>query len=107
MLKTISKGLEAVAAKRLSYLVEIYELLPENRFGGRLNKSSGRATDLLVEKIHGAWWAYRVLSLVSLDMQGAFKGVHSSMLADRLRQWRVPGDPVAWIESFCNREKLW
>ena len=57
---------------------------------------------MLVEKTHEAWRAYRVLSLVSFDVQGAFNGVRPSILAERLRERRIPGDLVAWIESFRN-----
>jgi hypothetical protein len=105
LLETISKGLEAVVARRLSYLAETYRLLPENHFGGRPNRSAEQALNLLVEKIYEAWRAYRVLSLVSFDVQGAFNGVHPSVLADRLRERRVPGDLVTWIESLCNGRK--
>lgn len=38
-------------------------------------------------------------------MQGAFNGVHPPALAERLRERRIPGDLVAWIESFCNGRK--
>jgi hypothetical protein len=102
LLQTISKGLKAVIAKRLSYLAETYILFSENQFGGRPNRSAEQALDLLVEKRHEAWRADRVLSLVSFDVQGAFNGVYLLMLADRLRERRVPGNLVAWIESFCN-----
>lgn len=105
LLETISKGLEAVVARRLSYLAEKYRLLPENHFGGRPHRSAEQALNLLVEKIHEAWRVYKTLSLVSFDVQGAFNGVHPSVLADRLRERRVPGDMVAWIESFCNGRK--
>lgn len=50
LLETISKGLEAVVARRLSYLAETYRLLPENHFGGRPNRSAEQALNLLVEK---------------------------------------------------------
>jgi hypothetical protein len=105
LLEMISKGLEAVVARRLSYLAEAYRLLPENHFGGRPGRSAEQALNLLVEKIHEAWRAYRVLSLVSFDVQGAFNGMHPSVLAERLRERRIPGDLVAWIESFCNGRK--
>ena len=95
LLETISKGLEAVVARRLSYLAETYRLLPENHFGGRPQRSAEQALNLLVEKIHEAWRVYKVLSLVSFDVQGAFNGVHPSVLAGRLRERRVPGDLVA------------
>lgn len=86
LLRTISKGLEAVIAKRLSCLAEKYRLLPGNHFGRRPNRSAKQILNLLVEKIHEAWRAYRVLSLESFDVQGAFNGVHPSVLADRLRE---------------------
>jgi hypothetical protein len=105
LLETISKALKAIVARRLSYLAETYRLLPENHFGGRPNRSTEQALNLLVGKIHEAWRAYRVLSLVSFDVQGAFNGVHPSVLADRLRERRIPGDLVTWIESFCNGRK--
>jgi hypothetical protein len=92
-------------ARRLSYLAKTHRLLPDNHFGGRPKKSAEQALNLLVEKIHEAWRAYKTLSLVSFDVQGAFNGVHPSVLAERLRERRVPGDLVAWIESFCNRRK--
>lgn len=88
----MSKGLEAVVARRLSYLAETYTLLPKIHFGGRPNRSAEQALNLLVEKIHEAWRACRVLSLVSFDVQGAFNGTHSSVLAERLRERRVPMD---------------
>jgi hypothetical protein len=53
-LQTISKGLEVVVARRLSYLAETYRLLPENHFGGRLQRLVEQALNLLVEKIHEA-----------------------------------------------------
>jgi hypothetical protein len=54
-----------------------------------------------VKKIHEAWRTYRVLSLVSFDVQGAYP----SVLANRWRERRIPGDLVAWVESFCNGRK--
>jgi hypothetical protein len=39
LLPTISKGLEAVVAARLSYIVEKYSLLLDNHFGVRPRRS--------------------------------------------------------------------
>lgn len=38
LLNTLGKLLEAVVARRLSYLTEKHGLLPDTQFGGRLNK---------------------------------------------------------------------
>jgi hypothetical protein len=80
-LETTSKGLEALVARRLSYMAETFRLLPENHFGGRPNRSAEQALNLLVEKIHEGWRVYKTLSLVSFGTQGAFNGVHPSVLA--------------------------
>jgi hypothetical protein len=87
------------------HLFLTYRLLPEKHFGGRPNRLAEQALNLLVEKIYEACRTYRVLSLVSFDVQGAFGGVHPSVLANQLQERRIPGDLVAWIESFCNGRK--
>ncbi len=43
LLETISKGLEVVVARRLSYLAETYILRPEDQFGGRPRRSGDQA----------------------------------------------------------------
>lgn len=102
LLPTISKGLEAVIAARLSYLAEEKGLLPKNHFGARPKRSAEQALNVLVERIHEAWRGKRTLSLVSFDVQGAFNGVHSSVLYRRLLQRRVPTQMAAWIQDFCQ-----
>ena len=105
LLPTISKGLEAVIAARLSYLAEEYSLLPKNHFGARPKRSAEQALNVLVERIYEAWRGKRTLSLVSFDVQGAFNGVHSSVLSRRLRQRRVPRQIAAWVEDFCQNRQ--
>ncbi|GIZ44655.1 hypothetical protein CKM354_000785200 [Cercospora kikuchii] len=102
LLPTISKGLECIVATRLSYLAERYSLLPDNHFGARKQRSSEQALDILVEKISEAWRGNRVLSLVTLDVQGAFNGVHPAILERRLGERGVPSKIVRWIRSFCE-----
>ena len=103
LLPTISKGLEAIVATRLSYLAERYSLLPTNHFGGRKQRSCEQALDVLIEKILEAWRANKVLSLVTFDVQGAFNGVHPKVLEKRLRERSVPDSMVRWIRSFCEQ----
>lgn len=54
LLQTISKGLEAVVAARMSYLTERFNLLPANHFGGRPRRSAEQALNILVERIYQA-----------------------------------------------------
>jgi hypothetical protein len=102
LLPTISKGLEAVIAARLSFITETYNLLPSNHFGARPRRSAEQALNVLVEKIYQAWRQRRVLSLVSFDVKGAFNGVHSDVLEQRLAARRIPTPAVKWIRDFCD-----
>lgn len=105
LLSTLSKGLEAVIAKRLSYLAEKHHLLPRNQFGARPRRSCEQALNILVEKICAAWRIGRVLTLITFDVEGAFNGVNADILIPRLRERRVPEKLVAWIQSFCKDRK--
>ena len=52
LLPTISKGLEAVVAARLSYMAEEHKLLPANHFGARPKRSAEQALNVLVERTY-------------------------------------------------------
>jgi hypothetical protein len=101
LLPTISKGLEAIIAARLSYIAKEHSLLPKNHFGARPKRSAEQALNVLIERIHEVWRGKRTLSLVLFDVQGAFNGVHSSVLYRRLVQRRVPVQIAAWVKDFC------
>jgi hypothetical protein len=45
LLPTISKILEKIVARRLSFLAETYDLLPANYFGGGPKRSSEQAVE--------------------------------------------------------------
>lgn len=55
LLPTLSKALEPLIARRLSFLVEDYRLLPDNHFGGRKKRSTVGALMNLQEKFFQAW----------------------------------------------------
>jgi hypothetical protein len=105
LLPTISKGLEAVVAARLSYITEKHSLLPINHFGARPRRSAEQALNVLVERIYQAWRGGKILTLVSFDVKGAFNGVHSKVLKDRVAARRVPESVVEWIGNFCSKRR--
>jgi hypothetical protein len=68
LLLTISKGLEAIIAIRLSYITKEYSLLPKNHFGVRPKRSAEQALNVLIERIHKVWRGKRTLSLMSFNV---------------------------------------
>lgn len=99
-LPTLSKALESVIARRLSFLVEDYGLPPNNHYGRRKRRSTVDALMILQEKIFQAWRDKKVLSLVTFDVKGAFNGVAGDVLLEKLRRRRIPETLAHWIEDF-------
>jgi hypothetical protein len=105
LLSTLGKAMEGVVAERISYLAETHDLLPKNHFGARKGRSTTQALTILQESIYDAWRDRKILSMVSFDVKGAYNGVHTGVLAERLRQRRIPEQLVKWVEDFCSARK--
>jgi ribonuclease HI len=102
LLNTLGKALEAVVANRLTYLADVYHLLPSRHTGGRKLMSTDHAMHLLLQRIHDAWADGKVASLLLLDVSGAFDNVSRPRLLHNLRKRRVNQPLVRWIDSFLS-----
>jgi hypothetical protein len=104
LLSTIGKIMDAVLARRLSYLVEAHHVLPDTHIGGRKLRSTEHALHLIIEKTYKAWntGRGRVASLLLLDVSGAFDSVSHERLLHNLRTRRVDEKLVLWIASFLS-----
>ena len=102
LLRTISKGLEKVIARRLSEYLERTAKLPRTQFGARPRRSAEQALMILVERIYGAWRAKNVLSLVTFDVRGAYNGVNKELLQERMQAQGISKLLTKWIYSFCS-----
>jgi hypothetical protein len=102
LLNTLGKLLEAVVARRLSYLAEKHNLLPDTQFGGRPGRTTEQALLVLSNAIDRAWYKHKVVTLVSFDLKGAFNGVNKTSLDACLRARRIPSMARKWIASFMS-----
>ncbi|KAI6789402.1 hypothetical protein KC331_g213 [Hortaea werneckii] len=107
LLNTIGKIMDAVMARRLSYLVETYHVLPNTHIGGRKLRSTEHALHMIIERIYKAWNSGRgkVASLLLLDVSGAFDNVSHERLLHNLRTRRVDEKMVLWITSFLGKRQ--
>jgi len=104
LLNTIGKIMDAIIARRLSYLVETYQLLPQTHIGGRKARSTEHAIHVIIERIYEAWNrpSGQVASLLLLDVSSAFDNVSHQRLLHNLRKRRVNEKTVTWIASFLS-----
>ena len=99
---TLGKVIESVMTEIVSYLVEEYQLLPPEHFGGRPGRTTEDAMIILTERIYRAWRAGEIYSVVFMDVAGAFNNVHHKRLLDNMRKRRMPPFVVKWTESFLK-----
>jgi exonuclease III len=94
---TIGKVLTAIMAEALTYVTEQFQLLPANHFGGRPRQSTSEALHYLTSSIKNAWRQKRVLSVLFLDISGAFPNAVTLQLLKNLRSRRVPKAIVDFV----------
>jgi len=104
LLNTMGKLLEAVIATEISRITEEYQLLPETQMGARPGKSTLTALTLATELIHSTWQLdpFLVISMLNLDLAGAFDKVVHDRVLHCLRARRVPEWIVLYITSFLS-----
>ena len=102
LLNTLGKLLEAVMARRLSYLAEKHDLLPNSQFGGRPGRTTEQALLILSSAIDKAWYKHKVVTLISFDLKGAFNGVNRVSLDASLQARGIPRVARKWIASFMS-----
>src|SRR3981081_881889 len=91
LLSTIGKVIEALTAQRLSKAAEEHHLLPKTQMGGRKNRSTETALELLTEQIRTIWTSKKhVATLLSIDILGAFNIVNHTRLLEILRKKGLP-----------------
>ena len=102
LLNTLGKLLEAVIARRLSYLAEKHDLLPNSQFGGRPGRTTEQALLVLSNAIDQAWYKHKVVTLIAFDLKGAFNGVNWVSLDASLQAKGVPMVVRKWISNFMT-----
>jgi ribonuclease HI len=102
---TIGKVLTAITAETLTYVTEQFQLLPATHFGGRPARSTSEALQYLMTKIKNAWRAGRVVSVLFLDISGAFPNAVTTQLIRALRRRRVPTPIVDLVRGMLTNRR--
>jgi hypothetical protein len=86
LLSSMAKVLTSLVAEIISNLVETHNLLPKNHFGGRPGRTTTDAIQYLVHKIKDAWRDDQVVSVLFLNVEGAFPNAVTSRLLHNLKK---------------------
>jgi hypothetical protein len=97
---SLAKLIEKVLAVVLTDTAEKFNLLPWNQMGARKKRSTLSALEVLTDSVQTAWRARSgcVVSMLSLDLSGAFDNVSQERLLWILKQKGYP----EWIRTAIN-----
>ena len=99
---TVGKIMESIVTELLSYFIETHDLLPENHFGARPQRTTEDAMIVLSENIHRAWKEKEIFTAVFMDIAGAFNNVHHNRLIHNMKQRRIPLKIVSFVQGFLS-----
>ena len=98
LLCTMAKLLTSIVAADMSNMIEREDLLPGNHFGGRPGWMTTDAMHTLVNKIKTAWRCNKVVSVLYLDVEGAFPNAVTDRLIHNLQKRRIPEVYIQFIK---------
>ena len=104
---TIAKLMEKLVAERIADATEVHGLLPWNQMGARRQRSTLTALELLTSCVNTAWKAKPgcVVSMLSLDLGGAFDNVSHERLLHIMRIAGFPSWIIHAIGCFLNERR--
>jgi reverse transcriptase-like protein len=104
---TLAKVIEKIVADRISEAAETHNLLPWTQMGARKKRSTLSALELLTSCVQTAWRARPgcVVSMLSLDISGAFDHVSHERLLWVLKRKGFPQWILRFIQSFLEDRK--
>ena len=94
LLSTLSKLLERIITDRLTHYLETHQCLDPFQFGFRQGRGTEEALWHLISAASAALQTRRRLTLVSLDIQGAYDTVWHQGLVWKLTAMGVPEDLI-------------
>jgi hypothetical protein len=105
LLSTMAKVLTSLIAEVISNLVETYQLLPKTHFGGRPGRTTTDAIQYLVQKVKTAWREDQVVSILFLDIEGAFPNAVTGRLIHNLKKRRIPRVLVGFVDRLLRNRR--
>jgi len=102
LIECLGKLVEKVMAKRFTFDLGKYNLMPFNQFGGRSHSSCLDAALSLTHDIMEARARGLVSSFLAMDIKGFFDHVDHKRLLDVATHKGFPTNEVRWLESFIS-----
>ena len=99
------KILEKLVHNQLSFFLEENNLLSDNQFGFRKQRSTAHAVSQVLNQIYTNINRSAVTVAIYLDVSKAFNSVQHVTLLSKLRQMNLSQNALLWITSYLENRK--
>lgn len=93
---------ESLMTKRLTHFMEINNLFSEDQHGFRKHHNTTDGLLKLIEYIKSEWKKGNVVSILTLDLSGAYDNVDHEILIKKMQQLGIPNYIIQWTKSFIS-----
>ena len=83
----------------------MHGLLPATHFGGRPGRTTTNSLHLLTDTVKAVWHRKKVVSILFLDVEGAFPNAVTRHLLHNMRKRRIPAAYVAFVDNLLLGRK--
>lgn len=98
----MAKVLTLIVSKNLISVMEQHQPFPDMHFGGRPCRSTMDTVHLLVHQVKEAWRKRKVVSILFLDIKGAFPNVVMDHLLHNMKKRQALRSIVRFIEQLLK-----
>jgi ribonuclease HI len=84
------------------FYAEKYNLLPKHHFGGRKGRNATDAVQVLIHRIKSDWRKGKVVSVLFLDIEGAFPNANNGRLIKNLSKRKLPHDIIKFVANMLK-----
>ncbi len=105
ILPAISKIIEKLAYKRIIHFLDQNNILNNNQFGFRKNRSTDMAIQTLVDKFHETIEKDEIMVGIFIDLSRAFDTIAHGILLRKLHFYGIRGASLKWIEDYLTNRK--
>ena len=105
VLPFFSKLLEKLVYNRMLKFIDDFNIIHDNQFGFRRNRSTYMALNVLLDKFHESVTSKEYMIGLFMDLSRAFDTISHDILLNKLYKYGIRGLSYDWIKSYLSNRK--